>query len=60
MLAAGGGAIVIVPGGGPFADQAGGVQMRRRFDDAMALPRRLPVVPGVLTSRPDRPRVRQQ
>jgi hypothetical protein len=38
MLAAGGGAIVIVPGGGPFADQAGGVQMRRRFDDAMARP----------------------
>ena len=33
---AGGGAVVIVPGGGPFADQVRALQRRRRFDDATA------------------------
>ena len=36
VLAEGGGAVVIVPGGGPFADQVRALQKRRRFDDAAA------------------------
>jgi 5-(aminomethyl)-3-furanmethanol phosphate kinase len=36
ILAAAGGAVVIVPGGGPFADQVRDLQKRRRFDDATA------------------------
>lgn len=35
-LAAGAGGIVIVPGGGPFADQVGAAQRHWRFDDATA------------------------
>jgi len=36
VLAAAGGAVAIVPGGGPFADQVRTLQKRRRFDDATA------------------------
>ena len=36
ILAAAGGAVAIVPGGGPFADQVRTLQKRRRFDDATA------------------------
>jgi len=36
VLADGGSAIVVVPGGGPFADQVRTLQKRRRFDDAAA------------------------
>ena len=36
MLAAGGSAVVVVPGGGPFADQVRALQKRRRFDDGAA------------------------
>jgi aspartokinase-like uncharacterized kinase len=36
VLAGAGGAVVIVPGGGPFADQVRVLQKRRRFDDATA------------------------
>jgi 5-(aminomethyl)-3-furanmethanol phosphate kinase len=36
VLAGAGGAVVIVPGGGPFADQVRALQKRRRFDDATA------------------------
>ena len=36
ILAGGGGLVVIVPGGGPFADQVRVLQKRRRFDDATA------------------------
>jgi len=36
VLDDGGPAIVIVPGGGPFADQVRALQKRRRFDDATA------------------------
>jgi aspartokinase-like uncharacterized kinase len=36
VLADGGGAVVIVPGGGPFADQVRALQKRQRFDDAAA------------------------
>jgi aspartokinase-like uncharacterized kinase len=36
VLAGGGRAVVIVPGGGPFADQVRTLQKRRRFDDATA------------------------
>ncbi len=35
-ILAGGGAVVIVPGGGPFADQVRTLQKRLRFDDATA------------------------
>ena len=35
-LAASGGRVVLVPGGGPFADQVRDAQRRRRFDDATA------------------------
>ena len=36
ILAGAGGAVVIVPGGGPFADQVRVLQKQRRFDDATA------------------------
>jgi len=36
VLAGGSGPVVIVPGGGPFADQVRALQRRRRFDDATA------------------------
>ena len=36
VLAASGGRVVLVPGGGPFADQVRDAQRRRRFDDATA------------------------
>ncbi len=36
MLAAAGSATVVVPGGGPFADQVRALQKQRRFDDATA------------------------
>jgi aspartokinase-like uncharacterized kinase len=36
VLAGGGRAVVIVPGGGPFADQVRTLQNRRRFDDGAA------------------------
>jgi aspartokinase-like uncharacterized kinase len=36
VLAAVGGAVVIVPGGGPFADQVRALQKRCRFDDGTA------------------------
>ena len=36
VLADGDPAVIIVPGGGPFADQVRTLQKRRRFDDAAA------------------------
>lgn len=36
LAAHGGGRVVIVPGGGPFADQVRAAQQRWRFDDAVA------------------------
>jgi aspartokinase-like uncharacterized kinase len=36
VFADGGAAVVVVPGGGPFADQVRTLQKRRRFDDAAA------------------------
>jgi aspartokinase-like uncharacterized kinase len=36
VLADGGPAVVVVPGGGPFADQVRALQRRQRFDDAAA------------------------
>jgi aspartokinase-like uncharacterized kinase len=36
ILSSAGSAVVIVPGGGPFADQVRALQKRRRFDDATA------------------------
>jgi len=36
VLADGGAAVVVVPGGGPFADQVRALQKRQRFDDAAA------------------------
>jgi 5-(aminomethyl)-3-furanmethanol phosphate kinase len=36
VLAAGGGRVVVVPGGGPFADAVREAQQRSKFDDAVA------------------------